>query len=139
MLSLVLRSAPNKPATVLYPRERPFVPEHFRGSIAYVASRCIGCKICERDCPSRDAITITKVGDKRFDCRISRDRCIACGQCVDSCPRDALEMVTTFELAALRRDELRIVFPAEPAPAAAPEAAAGGGPPAGDGTAERTA
>ncbi len=112
MLVEVMRSLFRKPATSLYPAERPFVPERFRGSIVFIAANCIGCRMCERDCPSRGAIVISKVAEKRFACRIDRDKCIACCQCVDSCPKKALEMAPDFEFASLRRESLRREFAA---------------------------
>jgi hypothetical protein len=33
-----------KAATLKYPMERPIIPEHFRGKIAFDAKLCIGCK-----------------------------------------------------------------------------------------------
>ncbi|MDD2706501.1 MAG: 4Fe-4S binding protein [Verrucomicrobiae bacterium] len=109
MLMEVLRHAPKKPATEMYPHVRPYVPERFRGRLDFIPGKCIGCKMCMRDCPSK-AITINKIGDKKFEAVIDLDRCIYCGQCVDSCPKDALLMTTDFELAQLDRRKLKIVL-----------------------------
>jgi ferredoxin len=46
--------------------------------------------LCVRDCPS-EAISINKIGEKRFEAIIDLDRCVYCGQCVSSCNKDALE------------------------------------------------
>ena len=86
MLREVLRSAMHKPVTVRYPFVKIHMPEKFRGKLAFNPATCIGCKICERDCPSA-AITIRKIADKKFECDIDLARCIYCAQCVDSCPR----------------------------------------------------
>ena len=67
------------------------MPEQFRGRLKFCAEKCIGCKMCVRDCPS-GAIKIRKVGDKQFEADIDMAKCIYCGQCVDSCLKKALEI-----------------------------------------------
>ncbi|MFH1221110.1 MAG: 4Fe-4S dicluster domain-containing protein [Candidatus Eisenbacteria bacterium] len=47
--------------------------EGFRGKITADAAKCIGCKLCMRDCPS-DAIHINKVEEKRFEIEIDLDK-----------------------------------------------------------------
>lgn len=113
MLREVLGTAFKKPATILYPFVKVTMPDKFRGRIRFIAEKCIGCKMCMRDCPS-DAITIRKVGDKRFECVIDSSKCVFCAQCVDTCPKAALESTGEFELAALKRENLRQVFDAPP-------------------------
>jgi formate hydrogenlyase subunit 6/NADH:ubiquinone oxidoreductase subunit I len=66
-----------------------------------------------RDCPS-NAITIIKVAEKQFQADFALDKCIYCAQCVDSCPKDALEATKEYELAQLDRSKLRISFHAQP-------------------------
>jgi len=124
MIGEVLRSIWRKPATVLYPFTKIRMPEHFRGKLKFDATKCIGCKMCMRDCPS-GAIEIVKVGEKQFEAHIDLSRCIYCAQCVDSCPKGALEATADFELAGLRRDQLKVVFHA-PKKEAAPDQKPGG-------------
>ncbi len=121
MLGEALAHLGAKPATVKYPFEPAVVQAGLRGKIKFFAEKCIGCKICEKDCPS-DAITINKLGDKRFECVFDLDKCIYCAQCVDSCPKKALAVTTEFELAQLDRHKLRFVYHAPDAPPAAPAA-----------------
>ena len=120
MLAEVLRSVGRKPATVRYPRVKVTMPADFRGKLAFDPAKCIGCKLCMRDCPSA-AIEIVKVGDKKFEAHIDIAKCIACGQCVDSCPKDALRLTGDFELAQLVRGKLRIVVRPEPGPEPEPK------------------
>ena len=115
MIREVLTAFFQKPATVLYPYVKVLMPERFRGKIRFIAPNCIGCKLCMRDCPT-NCITITKVGEKRFQAEFDLDRCIYCAQCVDSCPKKALETTVEYELAQLQRANLKAVFPAEPPP-----------------------
>jgi formate hydrogenlyase subunit 6/NADH:ubiquinone oxidoreductase subunit I len=107
MFSTVMGSIFHKPATVLYPFVKIEVVDKFRGKLKFDQEKCIGCKICMRDCPS-DAIEIEKVAEKKFKAIVSLDKCIYCGQCTDSCPKDALEMTKDFELAQLDRKKLRV-------------------------------
>lgn len=109
MLSLVMDSLFKKPATVLYPSVRPEVVENFRGKLKFFQDRCIGCKICMRDCPS-NAIEIIRISEteKKFKAVVSLDKCIYCGQCVDSCPKDSLAMTKEFELAHFDRKLLKV-------------------------------
>ncbi len=116
MVREVLTAFFQKTATVLYPYATVKMPDRFRGKIRFNASLCIGCKLCMRDCPT-NCITITKVGEKRFQAEFDLDRCIYCAQCVDSCPKQALAATPDYELAQLRRANLKITFPAAPAPA----------------------
>ena len=60
------------------------MPEKFRGKLKFTAGKCVGCKACVRDCPS-NAITITKVGEKRFQAEFDLDKCIYCRSCVFAC------------------------------------------------------
>ena len=114
MVNKVLNSIFIKANTVRYPFERRADIKDFRGKIKFIPEKCIGCKLCERDCPS-NAIKINKVGEKRFELELELDRCIFCGQCVDSCLKDAIELTGEFELAQLNRSKLKVVYHAKPA------------------------
>lgn len=106
MFREVLRHLTKKPATMAYPAEPAKVPEGFRGKLRFYPEKCIGCKLCMKDCPA-DAIIIEKVGDT-FEAIVSLDKCIYCAQCVDSCNKKALEMTKNFELAQINRAALKV-------------------------------
>ncbi len=109
MLLTLLQALGLKPATVKYPFVKQQMPENFRGKIAFDYQKCIGCKLCMKDCPA-DAIKIEKVADKKFEAIFDLDKCIYCAQCVDSCPKKALSATSDFELAQLSRTKLKIKY-----------------------------
>jgi formate hydrogenlyase subunit 6/NADH:ubiquinone oxidoreductase subunit I len=124
MIGEVLRHLTQRPATVAYPAEPSRMPQDYRGKIQFLAEKCVGCKLCQKDCPS-NALVINKVGDKRFEAVFQLDKCIFCAQCVDSCNKDAMASTLEYELATLDRNTLRVVFHApEAPPAPAPKPAA---------------
>ena len=120
MAGEVLRHVGKKPATQNYPAEKVDLPPAYRGRIVFHALRCVGCKLCQKDCPS-NALVINKVGEKRFEAIFLVDRCIFCAQCVDSCNKDAMESTNEFELATLDRGTLRVHFHAAPPQTAPPQ------------------
>ena len=109
MVREVLMHVAATPATVHYPSVPAVSPDRFRGKILFSWEKCIGCHLCEKDCPSY-AIKITKVAEKRFEATFYLDRCIYCAQCVDTCPKKALEASPVFELAEVKRASLEEVF-----------------------------
>jgi len=112
MIKLVLSQLFQKPATNLYPAEKLDMPEKFRGKLKFYSEKCIGCKLCMRDCPT-DAIVIVKTPESKLEAHIDLAKCIYCAQCVDVCPKKALESTKDIELAQLDRQKLKIVFNAE--------------------------
>ena len=107
ILPLALKSLFQKPATVSYPARRDDAFTNVRGKLVFEAEKCVGCKMCVRDCPAR-AIEIEKVADKQYKAILHIDGCIFCGQCVDSCHKDALKCTTEFELANLDRKKMKV-------------------------------
>ena len=113
MLRQLLSSLTKKPITVKYPAEGKEMPENFRGKLRFSSEKCIGCKMCMRDCPT-GAIEIRKINEKEFEAVIDLGKCIYCAQCVDSCLKKALEITPEYELAQLEKLKLKVTFHALP-------------------------
>jgi len=109
MIRQLLSSLTKKPATVNYPADKSGMPKGFRGKLKFDASKCIGCKMCMKDCPT-GAIVIRQVGEKKFEADLDLGKCIYCGQCVDSCLKKALGLTSEFELAQLDPKKLKITL-----------------------------
>jgi formate hydrogenlyase subunit 6/NADH:ubiquinone oxidoreductase subunit I len=108
MIKEVMRTCFKKAATNLYPAQKLEMADKYRGKLIFHAEKCIGCKMCMRDCPAA-AITINKVGDK-FTAEVDLGKCIYCAQCVDSCVKKALEATKDVELAQLDRNKLKVMI-----------------------------
>jgi formate hydrogenlyase subunit 6/NADH:ubiquinone oxidoreductase subunit I len=107
MVPQALQSLFAKPATMAHPENNKDTFEDIRGKLEFDASKCVGCKLCSRDCPAK-AIEIVKVADKQFKAIVSLDLCIFCGQCVESCNRGALTSSNEFKLADLTREDMKV-------------------------------
>jgi len=107
ILPQALKTLFRKPATVSYPARREDVFTNVRGKLVFDGAHCVGCRMCVRDCPAK-AIEIEKVAEKKFKAVLQIDRCIFCGQCVESCHMGSLKCTTNFELAKLDRKELKV-------------------------------
>ncbi len=102
--------------TVQYPEERlpqieatrdfPFLV--YDGDDWKSGMRCVGCQICEKECPPK-CIYIEKSTDKKPDAvgkpqfypavfNIDISVCMSCQICVEVCPFEAIKMDTEFEL-----------------------------------------
>src|ERR1700735_5087172 len=109
--------------TVQYPDERlpqieatrdfPFLV--YDGDDWQAGMRCVGCQICEKECPPK-CIYIEKSKDKKPDAvgkpqfypavfNIDISVCMSCQICVEVCPFDAIKMDVAFELSTDDRFE----------------------------------
>jgi formate hydrogenlyase subunit 6/NADH:ubiquinone oxidoreductase subunit I len=107
MLPLALKSLVKKPATIAYPRQRADFPADFRGRLVFDPAKCVGCKLCMKDCPS-GAIEIERDAAGGLRAVLQMGHCLYCGQCVDSCRKQALRMTPEFELAVFDRGKLTV-------------------------------
>lgn len=132
--------------TEQYPENRATlkIAERFRAELTLIYDaegrhKCIGCKICEMNCPNGTIQIATKMVDlpdgkkKRVLDTYLYDlgSCTFCMLCVTTCPQNALEFTNDFEQAVFTRDKLvkRLNYKPEPdhaaLAAAAPSASSG--------------
>ncbi len=112
MLKDVLTSLFRPPVTEKYPFEKAPTPERFRGQLFYDPSKCTGCGLCVKDCPSKaiELITLDRAA-KRFVVRYHMDRCTYCGQCAVNCKFKCMGMNNDqWELAALKREAFEVYY-----------------------------
>lgn len=95
-------------------------PERYRTSFALVHNEdgdeaCIGCRMCERICPSQIITVISggksqapsgKMRGKAKDFMLDLNACIHCELCVQVCPEDAILMLRVPETPGYSREEL---------------------------------
>lgn len=112
MLGDILKSFVSKPATVKYPQGAGDVPSKMRGKVIYDAETCTGCRMCVRDCPAEaiDIIILDRKAQK-FVMHYHVDRCIFCGQCVESCRFGSISLSDTeWELAETSKTPYDIFY-----------------------------
>ncbi|NLA38294.1 MAG: 4Fe-4S dicluster domain-containing protein [Methanomicrobiales archaeon] len=88
MTKTVLQNLVRGPATRRYPAVPARTTPITRGHVVFDPATCRSCALCSKRCPCV-AIHLDKEA-KVWE--INRMRCIACGDCVESCPFGSLAM-----------------------------------------------
>lgn len=125
--------------TECYPENRAEleIPERFRAELTLKYDeqgrhKCIGCGICQMNCPNGTIKLVTKMVElpdgkkkRKLDKYLyDLGSCTFCMLCVTTCPQNALEFSNDFEQAVFTRDKLvkQLNYrpePEDPAPAPA--------------------
>lgn len=72
-------------------------------------NKCVGCGICESECPKESIYVDLKRGIAVFD----KDRCIDCGLCLKKCPQGAIKKILEELVIAIGTDNGEIIKPDE--------------------------
>lgn len=120
-LRITFRHLGRKPSTVMHPFERRERAPRWRQTFALVHDAhgdeaCIGCKKCEKICPSEVITVVTgkkrespTTGQKRGwadDFTLDLTACIVCELCVQVCPVDAILMCRAATPPGAAREDL---------------------------------
>lgn len=84
----------------------PALDDDFRGMPELTDSPCHGidCRVCSAVCPT-DAITVVG-SDKEGKVALDLGACIACGECIESCPSSTIVEGHDSRIATKRREDL---------------------------------
>ncbi len=103
MTSEVLRNMLKKPFTLKYPKKKSKVSVNFRGKIHVDRKKCIGCYLCQINCPT-GAIVVDKKSKKA---EVDQGLCILCSMCAEVCPVKCIYFTNDYETAVKDREKLR--------------------------------
>lgn len=109
VFKLFCKNVIRRPVTILYPYEKEWVPENYRGRPALAFDTCVGCGMCVRMCPT-SCIKLVDVADDEGKMvrrpQVNLGRCAMCGYCAEYCPVDAMTVTPEYELAEFTRFDL---------------------------------
>ena len=108
-LKLFVKTVFRRPVTILYPYEKEWIPDNYRGRPGLRFDMCVGCGVCVRMCPT-DCIKLVEVDDdngkKVMRPQIFVGRCAFCGYCSEYCPTNAMTVTPEYELAELFKKDM---------------------------------
>jgi len=120
-LGLTFRNLFRKPITVQYPVVKRPIPERWRGGTFALTvdpktdeENCIGCKLCERICPSEIIMVEMEKHSGRGWAKefiLDLQACIQCELCVQVCPTDAIVML--YEMGAVTSNRYDLILDKE--------------------------
>lgn len=70
-------------------------------------SKCVGCGICESECPAGAVFVDKKIGIAVID----KDKCTQCCICLDNCPQDAIREIGGKLVIAVGTDDSQMIKP----------------------------
>ena len=88
----LIRSLLGKPATLMYPQRKKTYTDATRGKVENEIERCIFCRLCEKNCPTK-ALAVSK---EKNEWEIDSLKCCQCRRCVEVCPVKCLSMDNVY-------------------------------------------
>ncbi len=102
---IALRNFFKPPTTDPYPFGETFMPDTYRGIVAWEQDKCIGCSTCQHVCPS-GAIQVEE-GEDKVSFSFWMNSCCFCGNCGFFCPTDAVAQAPDFHTATVQADKYK--------------------------------
>ncbi len=100
MSLLALKWALKKPVTSRYPFESRQLLPGSRGTLSFNHETCAWCTVCAKKCPT-GALLVNRA---KKVWSIDRLRCIACGNCIEACPKKCLRLEPNHMAPAVTKD-----------------------------------
>jgi len=88
----LIKSLVGKPATEMYPQKKKTYMDATRGKVENEIERCIFCRLCEKNCPTK-ALAVSK---EKNEWEIDSLKCCLCRRCVEVCPVKCLSMDNVY-------------------------------------------
>lgn len=102
---IALRNFFHAPTTDPYPFGETFLPDTYRGIIAWDKDTCIGCSTCQHVCPT-GAIRVAETDDgEGISFSYWLNSCTLCGNCGFFCPTNAVHHTTNFHTVTLQKEK----------------------------------
>ena len=107
-----------RPRTVVYPKEKIIIPDGSRGVLHLrldpdsLEIICSGCGVCSMICP-QNCIEVKKRVEENGkevleEFCLDLSKCIFCGNCVEFCKMNAIDMSYQYQLAEYKKQDLRL-------------------------------
>ena len=103
MIIDVILNMIKKPFTSRYPYEKTEVAKRYRGKLLIDRKKCIGCRLCEINCPT-GAIVVNKKSKKA---EVDAGLCIFCSLCAEVCPVKCITFSNKYENTVNNRKKLK--------------------------------
>ena len=109
VFKLFCKTVTHRSMTILYPYEKEWIPDNYRGRPGLRFDKCVACGMCVRMCPT-GCIKLIEVdddaGNRVMRPQVNVGRCAMCGYCAEYCPVDAMTVTPEYELAEYTRFDL---------------------------------
>ena len=103
MTTTVIKNMLKKPATIKYPKKKSEISKNYRGRIVVDRPKCIGCYLCQVNCPT-GAIVVDPKDKKAY---VDIGLCIFCSMCREVCPVKCIYFTNEYEKVSKDKEKLK--------------------------------